>query len=109
MPPPPASKEVLSRLQNAVFGRPIFLAASTHPGEDEIIPLRGSLYMTRQTLFSHITSRERTQAMADDLFAVVEAGQVKIRIDQRYPLAEAATAHRELEARKTTGSTILTL
>jgi NADPH2:quinone reductase len=47
--------------------------------------------------------------MADDLFAVVESGQVKIHIDQRYPLAEVQEAHRALEARKTTGCTILTL
>ncbi len=68
---------------------------------------KGSLYLTRATLFTHIATRESTQAMADDLFAVVGSGQVKIRIDQRYPLAEAAQAHRDLEARKTTGSTVL--
>ena len=66
-----------------------------------------SLYVTRQTLFAHITSREATQAMADDLFAVVESGAVKIHIDQRYALADVQQAHRDLEARKTTGSTIL--
>jgi len=70
---------------------------------------RGSLYVTRQTLFTHIATRESTQAMADELFAVVESGQVKIHIDQRYPLAEVQEAHRALEARKTTGCTILTL
>ncbi len=68
---------------------------------------KGSLYVTRQTLFTHIATREATQAMADDLFAVVLSGAVKIRIDQRYPLADAAQAHRDLEARKTTGSTVL--
>ena len=68
---------------------------------------KGSLYVTRQTLFTHIASREATQEMADDLFAVVGSGAVKIRIDQRYPLADAAQAHRDLEARKTTGSTVL--
>ena len=68
---------------------------------------KGSLYLTRQTLFTHIATREATQAMADELFAVVESGAVKIRIDQRYPLAEVAQAHRDLEARKTTGSTVL--
>jgi NADPH2:quinone reductase len=47
--------------------------------------------------------------MADDLFEVVTSGKVKIRIDQRYPLAEVAQAHRDLEARKTTGCTILTV
>ena len=70
---------------------------------------KGSLYLTRQTLFTHISTRESTQAMADDLFAVVASGQVKIHIDQRYPLADVQQAHRDLEARKTTGSTILTL
>lgn len=70
---------------------------------------RGGLYVTRQTLFAHISTRESTQAMADELFAVVESGQVKIHIDQRYPLAEVQQAHRDLEARKTTGCTILTL
>jgi NADPH2:quinone reductase len=68
---------------------------------------KGSLYITRQTLFTHIATREATQAMADDLFAVVSSGAVKIRIDQRYPLADVAQAHRDLEARKTTGSTVL--
>ena len=68
---------------------------------------KGSLYVTRATLFTHIATQAATQAMADDLFAVVSAGQVKIRIDQRYPLANVAQAHRDLEARKTTGSTVL--
>jgi len=68
---------------------------------------KGSLYLTRQTLFTHIATREATQAMADELFAVVASGAVKIRIGQRYPLADVAQAHRDLEARKTTGSTVL--
>ena len=68
---------------------------------------KGSLYVTRQTLFSHITSRAATQAMADDLFAVVTSGQVKIRIDQRFALTDVQAAHRSLEARATTGCTIL--
>src|SRR5574343_84941 len=70
---------------------------------------KGSLYLTRQTLFTHISTRESTQAMADDLFAVVASGAVKIHIDQRYPLRDVQQAHRDLEARKTTGCTILTL
>ena len=70
---------------------------------------RGSLYVTRQTLFTHIATRESTQAMADQLFAVVESGQVKIHIAQRYALADVQQAHRDLEARKTTGCSILTL
>ncbi len=70
---------------------------------------KGSLYVTRQTLFTHIATREATQSMADDLFAVVQSGAVKIRIDQRYALADVAQAHRDLEARKTTGCSVLTL
>ncbi len=69
----------------------------------------GSLYVTRPTLFTHIATREASQAAADDLFKVVESGAVKISIDQHYPLTEVAQAHRDLEARKTTGCTVLTL
>ncbi len=90
----------------ASFGNASGPVAPFAPG---ILGAKGSLYVTRQTLFNHIATRESTQAMADDLFAVVESGQVSIRIDQRYPLAEVQQAHRDLEARKTTGCTILTL
>ena len=72
-----------------------------------ILGAKRSLYITRQTLFTHIATREATQQMADDLFAVVGSGAVKIRIAQRYALADVAQAHRDLEARKTTGSTVL--
>jgi NADPH2:quinone reductase len=68
---------------------------------------KGSLYLTRPTVFTHLATRENTQAMADDLFGVVSSGKVKIRIDQRYALKDAAQAHRDLEARKTTGSSVL--
>jgi len=60
-------------------------------------------------LFTHIATRETNQAMADELFEVVASGQVKIRIDQTYKLADVAQAHLDLEARKTTGCTIITL
>jgi len=88
----------------AAFGNASGPVAPFAPG---ILGPKGSLYVTRQTLFTHIASREATQTMADDLFAVVGSGAVKIRIDQRYPLADVAQAHRGLEARKTTGSTVL--
>jgi NADPH2:quinone reductase len=68
---------------------------------------KGSLYLTRATLFSHLSSREATQAMADDLFAVLGNAAVKPQIGGRYPLAQAAQAHRDLEARQTTGSLLL--
>jgi NADPH2:quinone reductase len=70
---------------------------------------KGSIYVTRQTLFTHIATRETNQDMADELFEVVSTGKVKIRIDQTYKLADVAQAHRDLEARKTTGCTIITL
>jgi NADPH2:quinone reductase len=73
-----------------------------------ILGAKGSLYVTRATLFTHIATREATQAMADDLFDVVSSGKVRIRIDQRYALADVAQAHRDLEARKTTGCSVLT-
>ncbi|MFE1572140.1 quinone oxidoreductase family protein [Comamonas odontotermitis] len=66
-----------------------------------------SLYVTRQTLFAHLSSRQACQAMADDLFGVVASGEVKIHIEQRFALADVQEAHRALEARKTTGSSIL--
>ena len=68
---------------------------------------KGSLYVTRPTLFTHIATRESTQAMADDLFGMVTSGKVKIRVDQRYALKDAAQAHVELEGRQTTGSSVL--
>jgi len=68
---------------------------------------KGSLYITRQTLFTHIATREATQEMADELFAMVTGGKVKIIVEQRYALADVAQAHRDLEARKTTGSSVL--
>ncbi len=88
----------------ASFGNASGPVAPFAPG---ILGPKGSLYLTRATLFTHIATRESTQAMADDLFEVVGSGRVRIRIDQRYPLAEVAQAHRDLEARKTTGSSVL--
>lgn len=79
------------------------------PFSPGILGPKGSVYVTRQTLFTHIATRESTQAMADDLFEAVTSGKVKIHIEQTYPLENIAQAHRDLEARKTTGCTIITL
>ncbi|GAA4033880.1 quinone oxidoreductase [Actimicrobium antarcticum] len=68
---------------------------------------RGSLFVTRPTLFTYAAKRDSLESMAAELFGMVESGKVKIEINQRYALADAASAHRDLEARKTTGSTIL--
>ena len=90
----------------ASFGNASGPVAPFAPG---MLGAKGSLYVTRQTLFTHIATREATQAMADDLFAVVQSGAVKIHIAQRYPLENVQQAHKDLEARQTTGCTILTL
>jgi NADPH:quinone reductase len=72
-----------------------------------ILAAKGSLYLTRPTLASYTSKREDLVAVARDLFDVVAKGAVKMNINQRYPLKDAAQAHRDLEARKTTGSTVL--
>lgn len=68
---------------------------------------KGSLILTRPTLAAYASNRERLQGMARDLFEVIANGSVRIEINQTYPLAEAARAHRDLEARRTTGSSLL--
>jgi NADPH2:quinone reductase len=72
-----------------------------------ILSQKGSLFATRPTLFQYISKREELEASAKALFEVVKAGTVKIVINQRYALADAAQAHSDLEARKTTGTTVL--
>jgi len=72
-----------------------------------LLAQKGSLFLTRPTLNTYAASREDLVKMARDLFSVVKSGKVKISINQTYPLAEAAQAHRDLESRKTTGSTVL--
>ena len=69
--------------------------------------LKGSLYITRPSLMAHTANPENLQEMAKDLIRLVSAGKIRIQVDQRYPLAEVAQAHRDLEARKTTGSSLL--
>jgi NADPH:quinone reductase len=68
---------------------------------------RGSLFITRPTLFSYSAKRDDLETMAADLFGMVEGKKIKLDINQRYALKDVAQAHRDLEARKTTGSTIL--
>ena len=70
---------------------------------------KGSLYLTRPTLFTYTATREQLAQSARELFAIVAAGKVKIEVNQRFPLKDAAEAHRALESRQTSGSTILTV
>ena len=68
---------------------------------------RGSLYVTRPTLFHYIDSRADLERAAGELFDAVASGAIKIEVKQTYALKDAAQAHRDLEGRKTTGSTVL--
>ncbi|MGN8259241.1 NADPH:quinone reductase [Pseudomonas sp. SMSB3] len=72
-----------------------------------ILSQKGSLYVTRPTLATYANTAENTQAMADDLFAMIGSGQLLVDIQQRYPLSEAAQAQTALSARQTVGSTVL--
>jgi NADPH2:quinone reductase len=85
------------------FGQSSGVVPPFNPG---ILSAKGSLYLTRPTLATYTANRADLLASANELFDVVAKGIVKIEINQTYPLAEAAQAHRDLEARKTTGSTV---
>jgi len=74
-----------------------------------VLAQKGSLFLTRPTLFDYIATRQELEQAATDLFDVVASGKVKVEVKQRFPLKDAAEAHRALEARQTTGSTILTV
>jgi NADPH2:quinone reductase len=77
------------------------------PFELGVLAQKGSLFVTRPTLNTHVAKREALEAAARELFDAILSGAVKVEIGRRYPLAEAAQAHRDLEARRTTGSLVL--
>ncbi|MGK2944629.1 MAG: quinone oxidoreductase family protein [Desulfuromonadales bacterium] len=77
------------------------------PFDPGLLAAKGSLFLTRPTLMTYTARRDDLLASAAELFEVVQSGAVKIEVKQTYPLSEAAQAHRDLEARKTTGSTVL--
>ena len=77
------------------------------PVDIGILSAKGSLFLTRPTLVNYTSTREDLLTASRELFGVVQSGVVKIAINQTYPLAEAARAHRDLEGRKTTGQTVL--
>ena len=79
------------------------------PIELSILAAKGSLFLTRPSLMTYTAERDALLAHAGDLMDVVGKGVVRIRVDQTYPLSDAAQAHRDLEARKTTASTVLTI
>ena len=79
------------------------------PLPPNVLAQKGSLYLTRPTLFHYVATREQLEHSAGELFQMVESGKVKIEVKQKFALKDAAEAHRQLEARNTTGSTILTI
>jgi NADPH2:quinone reductase len=84
-------------------------SGAVEPVDLGILAQKGSLYVTRPTLRTYADKRADLLAMAQDLFDVVLSGVVKIEVNQTYPLRDAIRAHQDLQARKTTGSTVLTL
>jgi NADPH2:quinone reductase len=79
------------------------------PFPPALLAQKGSLFLTRPTLYDYIATREQLERAASELFDVVSSGKVNIEIKQRFPLRQAAEAHRALEGRRTTGSTVLTI
>lgn len=84
-------------------------SGAIEPFAPALLAQKGSLFLTRPTLYNYIAEAAELQAAAAALFAVVASGEVTIEIGQRFALADAANAHRALEARHTTGSTVLTI
>jgi NADPH2:quinone reductase len=92
------------------FGMFACYGSSSGPIENfnfALLAQKGSLFATRPTLFTFLADRGRLERMARDLFRVLRSGAVKVKVSARVPLAEAARAHQALEARETTGSTVL--
>lgn len=105
-------KDTFMRSLDCVAPRGLMVSFGSASGPVEsfnlgVLATKGSLYLTRPSLATYVAKREALVAMAAELFDVVRSGAVKIEVHQTYPLKEAARAHRDLEARKTTGSTVL--
>jgi NADPH2:quinone reductase len=84
-------------------------SGAPEPIAPSLLQQKGSLFLTRPTLFHYIATREELEQAAGDLFDIISTGKVKIEVKQRFALKDAAEAHRALEARKTSGSTVLTI
>jgi NADPH2:quinone reductase len=96
----------------SMFGMMVLFGASSGavaPFDLGLLAAKGSLFITRPTLNSYTAKREDLVAMSEDLFGVVASGAVKIHVNQTYALKDAVQAHKDLEARKTTGSTVFTV
>ena len=87
----------------------LFGAASGKPDpvDPALLQAKGSLFLTRPSLFDYIADRETLAQSAADLFEVIESGTVTAEVNQEHSLADASQAHRDLEGRRTTGATVL--
>jgi NADPH2:quinone reductase len=88
----------------ALFGQS---SGPVAPLDPSVLNAKGSLFLTRPSLAHHVLTREELLWRAGDILGWIASGALKLRIDRTYPLAEAASAHRDLEARKTTGKVLL--
>jgi NADPH:quinone reductase len=107
-------RDTFMRSLDCLWPRGIMVSYGNSSGPVEpfapgILAQKGSLFLTRPTLYNYTASRAELEAAAAELFDVVASGKVKIEVRQRFALKDAAEAHLALEARKTTGSTILTV
>jgi NADPH2:quinone reductase len=84
-------------------------SGAVEPFSPNVLAQKGSLYLTRPTLFTYTASPAQLQQSARELFEIVASGKVRVEVQQRFALKDAAEAHRALQGRKTTGSTILTV
>jgi len=84
-------------------------SGTPEPFDTSLLASKGSLFLTRPTLYSYTITRPELEQAAGELFEVVASGKVKIEVKQRFPLENAAEAHRALEARQTRGSSVLTI
>jgi len=94
--------------------RGLMVSFGNASGPPEPFPLnvlaqKGSLYLTRPTLYHYVASRQQLEQSANELFEMVSSGKVKVEVQQRFQLEDAAEAHRALQERRTTGSTVLTI
>lgn len=105
-------KDTFAKSLDCLQPRGLFVSFGSSSGPIDafnigLLAQKGSLYATRPTLFSYAATRASLVAMADELFAMVKAGKIKSEARQRFPLRDAAVAHRALESRATTGATVL--
>ncbi|MEP4147555.1 MAG: quinone oxidoreductase [Halioglobus sp.] len=82
-------------------------SGSPDPLDLQLLAANGSLYVTRPTMLSYTATTEELRQSSEDVFAKILAGEIRVEINQRYPLADVQQAHRDLQSRKTTGSTVL--